>query len=178
MQWPLRNDKFSWRIMSGNVVRIYVIGTFIIVHRLEFEAWMIIWQNICETIFRSVTWKISECTWLIATNVFQFLKFLTEPTNFIVCWVTSVKKLINCLSFISFSIEFIFSEWKKPKKKLIMCFKCEWLLTWSRSPLTWDDNVQQNSLLILVDLYPLRYLVKRDYHCSLHPQLFRIVDVW
>lgn len=78
MQRSLRDNEFTRRVVAGHVVCINVIRTFVVVHRLQLEPRMVIRQNVCETILRTIARQVSERAWLITSDVLQFLEFLAE----------------------------------------------------------------------------------------------------
>lgn len=49
---------------------------------------MIVWKNVGKSIFRSITWQIGKCTWLITSNMLQFFEFFAESVekNQIFCY--------------------------------------------------------------------------------------------
>lgn len=64
-----------------HIIGINVIGPFVIVNWLQFKTWMIVRQNICETILGTIAGQIGKCAWLIASNMFQFFKLFAESIN-------------------------------------------------------------------------------------------------
>lgn len=60
------------------VVCVDVVGALFIIHRLKFEARMIIWQNVSETILGTIARQVCGRTWLLSANMLQLLKFFWE----------------------------------------------------------------------------------------------------
>jgi len=52
-----------------HIVRIDVVRALFVIYGLKFEARVIIWENIGETILGAVAGQICSRTWLLSANV-------------------------------------------------------------------------------------------------------------
>lgn len=100
-------EKMEWWVTYRHIISIDVVGSFVIVHRLQFEARMIVWQNIGKSILRTIAWQVGKGAWLIAAHVLQLLElFAKSEFNFFFCkkdktFVMSSKfAFIGCVFFL------------------------------------------------------------------------------
>ena len=70
----LSNNEFSWWIKTRNKVGIYVIRPFFVIGRLEFDSWMVVRQNIRETIFGTINWHVGSSAKKKKTSINMILK--------------------------------------------------------------------------------------------------------
>lgn len=71
-------EKMEWWVTYRHIISIDVVGSFVIVHRLQFEARMIVWQNIGKSILRTIAWQVGKGAWLIAAHVLQLLELFAK----------------------------------------------------------------------------------------------------
>lgn len=71
-------EKRCEAITYGYVVSVDVIGSFLVINRLQFKSGMVIRQDVRETILWSVTRQVGKCAGLVPSNMFQFFEFLTK----------------------------------------------------------------------------------------------------
>lgn len=81
MQRTLRHNELTRRIVTRHIIGVYVVRSFVIVHRLQLEPGVIVWQNVGETVLRPVAWQVGKGAGLIATDVLQLFKFFTKSEN-------------------------------------------------------------------------------------------------
>jgi hypothetical protein len=61
-----------------HTVCVDVVRALLIINRLKFEARVIIWQNVGETILGAIATHVCSLPWLLSANVFQLLKVFRE----------------------------------------------------------------------------------------------------
>jgi hypothetical protein len=81
VQWSLSDDKLARRIVARHVVCVDVIAALIVINRLQLVARVVVWQDVGETVLRSIARQVGERARLVPSYMLQLLELLAESVR-------------------------------------------------------------------------------------------------